>query len=503
MIEQFIKIFTGLQRAHGVTYVTKKGADGEKIKGKSFIKREPVIRELWENHLNGIEPSLGIIPINEENKCKWGCIDIDNYTEFDHKKLINKIKLLNLPLIVFRSKSGGAHVMLHTTVFVEAKLIRDKLLSVSAVLGYGGSEVFPKQIELKSKDDTGNFLNLPYFNHKNTTRYAFKEDSTAATLENFFELHEKNEITPEQLEQLKIKRPESEFSDGPPCIESLTQNKLDDGRDRVLYQYIQYAKRKWPTDWDKKINPFNYKYFTIPLDDKTIQDKIKFNSKKDLGFKCNEEPMCSHCDKKLCRTRKFGIGGETVFPILSDLQKILLDKPYYYVNVDGERVKLENATTLYDQRLFQISVLEQADKILPSISKKEYKKYVQTLLDGKETIDPPEGSSKIDQLGDHLEEFCTNRSSDTTVKEDIVRGNVYTNQGKHYFIFSKFYHGFLQKRKWDEKSQVTQQMLKEHFNFKDERWTISKKKITVMSIKSFEKIPDNYKPKQFKPKDPY
>jgi len=503
MTEQFINIFTGLQRAHGVTYVTTKGADGEKIKGKSFIKREPVTKELWDNHLNGTEPSLGIIPINEENKCKWGCIDIDSYAEFDHKKLINKIKLLNLPLIVFRSKSGGAHIILHTTVFVEAKLLRDKLLSVSAVLGYGGSEVFPKQIELKSKDDTGNFLNLPYFNCKNTMRYAFKEDSTAASLEEFFELYEKNKITPEQLEKLEIKRPQSEFNDGPPCLESLTQSKLDDGRDRVLYQYIQYAKRKWPADWDKKINPFNYKYFTTPLDDKTIQDKIKFNSKKELGFKCNEEPMCSHCDKKLCRTRKFGIGGETVFPILSDLQKILLDKPYYYVNVDGERVKLENATTLYDQRLFQISVLEQADKILPSISKKEYKKYVQTLLDGKETIDPPEGSSKIDQLGDHLEEFCTNRSSDTTVKEDIVRGNVYTNQGKHYFIFSKFYHGFLQKRKWDEKSQVTQQMLKEHFNFKDERWTISKKKITVMSIKSFEKIPDNYKPKQFKPKEPY
>ena len=503
MTEQFINIFTGLQRAHGVTYVTKKGVNGEKIKGKSFIKREPVTKELWENHLNGTEPSLGIIPINEENKCKWGCIDIDSYAEFDHKKLINKIKLLNLPLIVFRSKSGGAHVVLHTTVFVEAKLLREKLLSISAILGYGGSEVFPKQIELKSKDDTGNFLNLPYFDCKNTMRYAFKEDSTAASLEEFFELYEKNKITPEQLEKLEIKRPESEFNDGPPCLESLTQSKLEDGRDRVLYQYIQYAKRKWPEEWSKKVNPFNYKYFSEPLDDKIIQDKIKFNSKKELGFKCNEEPMCSHCDKKLCRTRKFGIGGETVFPILSDLQKILLDKPYYYVNVDGERVKLENATTLYDQRLFQISVLEQVDKILPSISKKEYKKYVQTLLDGKETIDPPVGSSKIDQLGDHLEEFCTNRSSDTTVKEDIVRGNVYTNQGKHYFIFSKFYHGFLQKRKWDEKSQVTQQMLKEHFNFKDERWTISKKKITVMSIKSFEKIPDNYKPKQFKPKEPF
>ena len=33
------------------------------------------------------------------------------------------------------------------------------------------------------------------------------------------------------------------------------------------------------------------------------------------------------CDKNLCRTRKFGIGGESVFPILSDLQKVLLDEP--------------------------------------------------------------------------------------------------------------------------------------------------------------------------------
>ena len=46
-------------------------------------------------------------------------------------------------------------------------------MSLSAVLGFGNAEVFPKQIELKSQDDTGNFLNLPYFNYKNTTRYCF------------------------------------------------------------------------------------------------------------------------------------------------------------------------------------------------------------------------------------------------------------------------------------------------------------------------------------------
>ena len=65
--------------------------------------------------------NLGIIPINDNSECRWGCIDIDSYAGFDHKKLINKIKNLNLPLIVCRSKSGGAHVFLFTSDYVSEK----------------------------------------------------------------------------------------------------------------------------------------------------------------------------------------------------------------------------------------------------------------------------------------------------------------------------------------------------------------------------------------------
>ena len=85
MIERFKNIFYGLDRAHGVTLVGESNSDGNKIKGKSFVKREPVTDELWQKHLDGAD-SLGIIPINDDNKCKWGCIDIDSYAEFDHKK---------------------------------------------------------------------------------------------------------------------------------------------------------------------------------------------------------------------------------------------------------------------------------------------------------------------------------------------------------------------------------------------------------------------------------
>ena len=502
-VEKFKNIFQGLERARGVTYVDKKGVDGEKIKGKSFVQREMVTDDHWLFHLQGREPSLGIIPINDDNKCRWGCIDIDSYAGFDHQKLLNKIKSLKLPLLVFRSKSGGAHVFCFTTVPVEAKLMRDKLLSISAVLGYGGSEVFPKQIELKSKDDTGNFLNLPYFNGDDTMRYAFLENGEAASIEGFYGLYERNKLTPEQLEKLEVKRPQSEFSDGPPCLESLTQNKLDDGRDRVIYQFIQYAKRKWPEEWSKKINQFNYNHFITPLDDKVIQDKIKFHSKKDLGFKCNEEPMCSHCDKKLCKTRKYGIGGESVFPELSDLQKVDLDEPYYWVNVDGERVKLDNIDCLMEQRLFRRSVAKQIDKKPPRIKGPDFDKFTDLLLAGIEIIKAPIGSSLIEQLKDHLEEYCTNDSAATTNKEEIFLGNVWTSEGKHHFIFNKFFHGYLQRRKWPEKHQTTQDLLIQHCGCKDDRIYIGKKRPSVMIVDAFEKPEKVYQQKQLKPKDSF
>ena len=67
MLEKFKTIFQGLDRAHGVTKVTESISNGTKIKGKSFVKREPVTDELWQKHLEG-KDSLGVIPINDENK---------------------------------------------------------------------------------------------------------------------------------------------------------------------------------------------------------------------------------------------------------------------------------------------------------------------------------------------------------------------------------------------------------------------------------------------------
>ena len=66
-MNEFINIFTGLERAHGCTKVIETTEDGVKVKGQSFVVRQPVTEQLWRKHLQGTQ-SLGIIPINDHNK---------------------------------------------------------------------------------------------------------------------------------------------------------------------------------------------------------------------------------------------------------------------------------------------------------------------------------------------------------------------------------------------------------------------------------------------------
>ena len=498
MIDKFKHIFTGLERAHGVTKVGESNGNGTKVKGKSFVKREPVTDLLWQQHLEGTE-SLGVIPINDDNNCKWGCIDIDSYAGFDHLELIKKINKLNLPLIVFRSKSGGAHVFLFTEDYVSARSMQDKLTEIKAVLGYGGSEVFPKQTELKSQDDTGNFLNLPYFNCTKTTRYAFNDKGEAVTLDGFYLLYENKKQ--KSVDNISVERPHTEFSDAPPCIETLSINKIGEGgRNNALFHYGVYAKQKWPAEWKSKLILFNATSMEQPLSDSEVQIIVNQHDKKERGYKCNDQPMCSVCDKTLCRKRKFGIGQEILFPGLTDLQVIDLEDPYYYLNVDGERLYLENVKYLRQQSLFQEACMKQLRFRPPTLKEKDWVVITNSLLNNAEVTEPAEGLRTEDQLQNHLEEFCLNRQVSTD-KNDLKKGGVWTSDGNHHFVFDRFYHQFLMRRRWDVGYSRTAQMLKEKCNCDSKR--IGKEKLSVFIVKEFDKKKDDYNKKTLKEEAPY
>jgi hypothetical protein len=55
---------------------------------------------------------IGIVPIRDDATCVWGAIDIDLDKEPNLTVLAKQVHKLELPLIVCRSKSGGAHLYL-------------------------------------------------------------------------------------------------------------------------------------------------------------------------------------------------------------------------------------------------------------------------------------------------------------------------------------------------------------------------------------------------------
>ena len=201
--EKFKNIFEGLKIAYGQYQKGERGENG-KQKGKAFIVRKQITDDLWQNHIEGKGPALGIIPITESNNCKLGCIDIDEYN-LSHNDLISRIRSLKLPLIVCRSKSGGAHVFLFTKEFISAALMQQTLKRISKVLGYEGCDIFPKQTEiLVERGDTGNFLNLPYYNGTKGLRYAINDSGSSCTLEEFYKLYDVCACTRQEVEKIKV-----------------------------------------------------------------------------------------------------------------------------------------------------------------------------------------------------------------------------------------------------------------------------------------------------------
>ena len=107
---KFRDIFNGLTRAHGVYHKGEVKENG-KVSGKAFILKEEVTDTHWKNHIEGIEPSLGIVPIRDDSTCSWCCIDVDDYT-LDILKTITNIRKLKIPIVPCRSKSGGLHLFI-------------------------------------------------------------------------------------------------------------------------------------------------------------------------------------------------------------------------------------------------------------------------------------------------------------------------------------------------------------------------------------------------------
>ena len=82
LAERLLAAFEGSIAGHGKTTVGRVGRTG-KVDAKSLIVREQITEEKVQAHIEG-KQGVGAIPINQDNLCKFGALDIDTY-DLKHK----------------------------------------------------------------------------------------------------------------------------------------------------------------------------------------------------------------------------------------------------------------------------------------------------------------------------------------------------------------------------------------------------------------------------------
>jgi len=492
--DKFKNIFSGLTIAYGQYQPGERGENG-KQQGKAFIVRKPVTDELWENHLTGKGPALGIIPITENNTCRWGCIDIDEYN-FDHTSLIKSIRSNNFPLIVCRSKSGGAHVFLFTKENIPASLMQSKLKQFAKVLGYEGSEIFPKQTEiLVDRGDTGNFLNLPYHNEMKGLRYAINNNGSGCTLEEFYQLYDVYSCTKETIEKIKTeeKKIEEAFPSGPPCLNKLATTGFGEGsRNNALFNIAVYYKQAAPDVWEDEIVKANHKYMEPPLSNSEVQQLIKSVNRKGYDkYRCKDAPINAVCQSGLCRTKRFGVGyGEEEMPVLGNLTKYKSTPPQWFLDVSGTRIEL-TSEQLYSPPLFALACLDQANLVVPVPKSRDWKQYfLKPMMQNLQEVEPLESLNPINQITGLLQDWTTNRQSARTM-DDIFNKLPFTDEDKEftYFRMDDFY-AFCKKNNWDQDKTKTGNLIKrlENVFVEEVRIAIKKQYPRLIKIKTMKKV---------------
>ncbi|MGI9103481.1 MAG: TOTE conflict system archaeo-eukaryotic primase domain-containing protein [Terriglobales bacterium] len=416
---RFQELFSGGDHAHGVWEPDTRDCRTEKT---------PATDEDFRKHLEG-ELGLGIVPINTKGECRWGAIDIDD-DAVNHAALYEKAARLKLPLNMFRSKSGGAHAILFTREPVKSSAMIAALKKCAIAIGYPRAEIFPKQAKV-STSNLGNWLNVPFFANGRTVRYAVGPNG-ALTLQEFLDsvvYWDGREITPSTPEIAQVGDAQM-----PPCLTRLTQEGLKQGeRDLGLFNLaIFYRKSSPPGDdtWPDRVVAHNQQHITPPLTYKEVEKIIKSVGQRTYQYKCNEEPLCSRCDRGSCVKLPFGVAhkpweSDFNFPEVSHLRKHMTKPPYYTLCVNGVDITLQ-LDELASVRLLSKKLLAELNLVV-RMKQDTWDEHLSELLTKVVEIEAPDNASEEGMVFEEVLEFLAlferaYKGDGTPDREMLLRG---------------------------------------------------------------------------------
>ena len=313
--QRFLLLFMGKENTYVKNMLPKtKPEKGVKVKTSITNVRGKVDADLMLSHLNG-EFGVGICSVTTDGKCRAGVIDIDYY-KGKIRKVLDIIRDYQLPLVPFRSKSGGLHCYLFLSRGVSAKTVRDtlnliiKVFSLDKMYGEEKVEVFPKQDRV-TEDGFGNAVTLPYFNAEEPYTYLLDLDGNEVPFEDALNQIQKRFTTIENVREELENLP---YDDAPPCLQRILLSGLvggeDTGRNNFLFSFALYASKKYGLEgFASYVRELNNS-FECPIEESAVESTIASIKSKEYSYRCKDIPCNGFCDKSLCKKREFGLGRE-------------------------------------------------------------------------------------------------------------------------------------------------------------------------------------------------
>lgn len=466
LVARFASLFRGYSKAFG-QYTAKHVSDTGKVDGRANTIRAPVTLEIFERHLTSADSGMGIIPLTDDDKCAFAVIDIDE-RNVNHAQLIKTCERFKLPLVTCRSKSGGAHLYLFCKPAAPAQLVRDKMAQWAALLGYAGCEVFPKQSSRDGDHDVGNWINLPYQNAVRTVRMGFGPDGNPLTLLQFLEYAEASYIDESVLTGYSMPTADEDMAlEAPPCLSVILGmgGFYEGSRNEGMFSLSVYLRKRFPDNFEAKFQEYNLKYCTPSLSANELQTIIKSSGRKDYGYRCQQPPIKQHCQKRVCTTRQFGIGGGGAEEQLEigDVVKYESspnDPVQWSLEVSGQRLTVQTEV-LYDLNAFNRVCMERLHRIPVQMSAVRWRKYLDGLLRQATVVQEPEDSGPSGQLYNWIEQFCLQRARARSLDE-IFTGRPYVGEDGRVYFRSMDLFAYLNNRRVEfHSTQSVWRLLKE------------------------------------------
>lgn len=456
---RFATLFAGHTEARGAMWMAANGVDKAKVKTLA----EPVTDVTYTQHLAGTGPVLGVIPIRQDGTAYFGAIDLDDHSA-DLLALEAQVRALELPLVVCRSKSGGAHLYCFTQEAVSAATLIEALKTWRHALGKERNadgrrvEVFPKQASVE-KLDSGNWINLPYYDHQhNELRYAINGDRRLS-LEEFLDLAEAKAVSPARLSGAADPRL-GPFATGPICLQVLHQEGMrEGGRNTTLFNVALFFRARNEATWEAALRDYN-DGLEAPLPERELEQIIRsVANHPDYCYTCDQQPLESVCQRRKCKQQPHGIEFFAKqrrldsLPTLTNLVKVMTEPPRYRLKVNGTEVTC-STDELLSASLFKKIVAERLNVVITPPKPHEWDELVRELFteitEEPAPLEAGEQGILLMLFDDFLEQHTK-----TEKLEDVMRGYPWRDPATRriYFRIADLL-AFLQRRNFSKRFEV-------------------------------------------------